>query len=79
MTPGNIINHMQRYGEFLTFKMENMTLQHNENHMQEKFAPKVNKPHKPFGVVSVAAGSGNINRRHLDHLAACNHVGCVLA
>ncbi len=58
MTPGNIINHMQRYGEFLTFKMENMTLQHNENHMQEKFAPKVNKPHKPFGVVSVAAGSG---------------------
>ena len=57
-TPGNILNHMQRYGEFLTFKMENMTLQHNENHMQEKFAPKVNKPHKPFGVVSVAAGSG---------------------
>ena len=58
MTPGNIINHMQRYGEFLTFKMENMTLQHNENHMQEKFAPKISKPHKPFGVVSVAAGSG---------------------
>ena len=57
-TPGNIINHMQHYGEFLTFKMENMTLQHNENHMQEKFAPKVNKPHKPFGVVSVAAGEG---------------------
>ena len=56
--PGNIINHMQHYGEFLTFKMENMTLQHNENHMQEKFVPKVNKPHKPFGVVSVAAGEG---------------------
>ena len=57
-TPGTIINHIQRYGEFLTFKMENMTLQHNENHMQEKFAPKVNKPHKPFGIVSVAAGDG---------------------
>ena len=57
-TPGTIINHIQRYGEFLTFKMENMTLQHNENHMQEKFAPKVNKPHKPFGIVSVAAGGG---------------------
>ena len=56
--PGNIINHMQNYGEFLTFKMENMTLQHNENHMQEKFAPKVSKPHKPFGIVSVASGSG---------------------
>ena len=58
MNPGNIINRMQRYGEFLTFKMENMTLQHNENHMQEKFAPKIGKPHKPFGVVSVAAGEG---------------------
>lgn len=56
--PGNILNHMQNYGEFLTFKMENMTLQHNENHMQEKFAPKVSKPHKPFGIVSVASGSG---------------------
>ena len=57
-TPGTIINHIQRYGEFLTFKMENMTLQHNENHMQEKFTPKVNKPHKPFGIVSVASGDG---------------------
>ena len=25
---------------------------------QEKFAPKIGKPHKPFGVVSVAAGEG---------------------
>ena len=57
-TPGNIINHMQHYGEFLTFKMENMTLQHNENHMQEKFAPKIGKPHQPFGMVAVAAGEG---------------------
>ncbi len=57
-TPGNILNHMQKYGEFLTFKMENMTLQHNENHMREKFAPKVSKPHKPFGMVAVAAGEG---------------------
>ena len=58
MNPGNIINKMQEYGEFLTFKMENMTLQHNENHMTEKLAPKAKLPHKPFGVVSVAAGEG---------------------
>ena len=57
-TPGDILNQMQRYGEFLTFKMENMTLQHNENHMAEKLAPKPRTPHKPFGVVSVAAGEG---------------------
>ena len=58
MKPGDILNEMQRYGEFLTFKMENMTLQHNENHMSEKLAPKPSMPHKPFGVVSVAAGEG---------------------
>ena len=56
--PGDILNKMQEYGEFLTFKMENMTLQHNENHMSEKLAPKRKMPHKPFGVVSVAAGEG---------------------
>ena len=49
---------MQLYGEFLTLKIENMTLQHNENHMAEKHAPKQRKPHKPFGIVSVAAGEG---------------------
>lgn len=58
MKPGDILNELQRYGEFLTFKMENMTLQHNENHMAEKLAPKPKMPHKPFGVVSVAAGEG---------------------
>ena len=34
--PGDILNHCQQYGEFLTTKMENMTLQHNGSHgMQE--------------------------------------------
>lgn len=56
--PGDILNRMQAYGEFLTFKMENMTLQHNENHMSEKLAARPKTPHKPFGVVSVAAGDG---------------------
>ena len=57
-TPGDILNRMQQYGEFLTFKMENMTLQHHENHMSEKLASRARQPHKPFGVVSVAAGEG---------------------
>lgn len=57
-TPGDILNRMQQYGEFLTFKMENMTLQHHENHMSEKLASRTRQPHKPFGVVSVAAGEG---------------------
>ena len=53
-TPGEILNHCQQYGEFLTVKVENMTLQHHENHMDERFR----KALRPFGVVAVASGSG---------------------
>ena len=35
-TPGVILNEMQRYGEFLTLKIENMTLQHNETENGER-------------------------------------------
>ena len=53
-TPGEILNHCQQYGEFLTVKVENMTLQHHENHMDERFR----KGRKAFGVVTVASGAG---------------------
>ena len=53
-TPGDILNHCQQYGEFLTIKVENMTLQHHENHMDERFQ----RGRKAFGVVSVASGAG---------------------
>ena len=53
-TPGDILNHCQQYGEFLTLKVENMTLQHHENHMDERFK----RGRKAFGVVSVASGDG---------------------
>ncbi len=52
-TPGEILNHCQQYGEFLTLKIENMTLQHHENHMDERFHRKG----KALGVVTVAAGA----------------------
>lgn len=55
--PGDIFNHVQKYGEFLTMKVENMTLQHNETH-KGGVKVKKKKPHKPYGVVSVAAGEG---------------------
>jgi len=35
-----------------------MTLQHNEAHGGESFKSRVEKPRKPFGIVSVAAGKG---------------------
>ena len=53
-TPGEILSHCQQYGEFLTLKIENMTLQHHENHMDERFS----KARKAFGVVAVASGEG---------------------
>ena len=30
-TPGVILNEMQKYGEFLTLKIENMALQHHQS------------------------------------------------
>lgn len=53
MTPGEILNHCQRWGEFLTIKIENMTLQHHESH---KYTAKL--PHKKAAVVTVASGEG---------------------
>jgi len=53
-TPGEILNHCQLYGEFLTVKVENMTLQHHENHMDRRFK----KNTKALGIVAVAAGEG---------------------
>lgn len=59
-TPGEILNTCQKWGEYLTLKIENMTLQHNETHQkpaQEVFERKM----KPFGVVAVASGEGLVN------------------
>ncbi len=54
MTPGKVFEFCQQYGEFLTVKVENMTLQHSE--VAQK-APE-QQPHKPFGIVAVATGEG---------------------
>lgn len=56
--PGDILNRCQEYGEFLTTKIENMTLQHNETHGKVGYRPKNTKPKKPYGIVTVAAGDG---------------------
>lgn len=58
MRPGTVLDHCQQYGEFLSLKIENMTLQHNENDMAKKFSPKTVKPKKRYGIISVASGDG---------------------
>ncbi len=57
--PGEILNEMQRYGEFLTIKVENMTLQHHQESNQNNASFKM--PPKLFGIVTVASGKGLID------------------
>ncbi len=61
-TPGAILNEMQKYGEFLTLKIENMALQHHQSTNQDNASFKV--PPKKYGVVTVASGEGLINAFH---------------
>lgn len=54
-TPGDIISHCQRWGEFLTIKIENMTLQHHNSNLAELRQPV---KRKDYGTVTVASGEG---------------------
>ncbi len=58
MKPGDVLNYCQQFGEFLTTKIENMSLQHNESPAMQKTGIGTANPHKAYGIVSVAAGSG---------------------
>lgn len=57
-TPSKVIDYAQKFGEFVTFKMENMALQHNETIIEksrtiaEQVKPEL--PHKAIGCVCVA-------------------------
>lgn len=59
-TPANIITYCQQFGEFVTFKLENMQLQHNETiHGQAKKTESYKAryyPRKEKYVVAVANG-----------------------
>ena len=56
--PGEILNHCQQYGEFLTLKIENMALQHHQESNKNNASFK--KPKEKYGIVTVAAGEGLI-------------------
>ena len=61
-TPGVILNEMQKFGEFLTIKIENMALQHHQSTNQNNASFKL--PPKPYGIVTVASGDGLIQAFH---------------
>lgn len=50
-TPGEILNYCQRFGEFITLKIENMSVQHSEASVQSS-------PKKKYGVIAVCSGDG---------------------
>lgn len=55
--PGNVLNELRKYGEFLTVKVENMALQHEEIVKSKKTSAKKTE-HKILAVVAVANGDG---------------------
>lgn len=69
MTPDKVLGFCQQFGEFLTVKIENMSLQHNnlDDTKEEAKTPGMSGAaeratlageKKPYAVVAVAAGSG---------------------
>jgi len=73
LTPGDVLNLGQKYGEFSNLKIENMTYQHNQlnniQHVAEGECPcgeeHIKKPVKPekrkkYAIVTVAVGEGLI-------------------
>lgn len=77
MTPDKVLSFCQQYGEFLTVKIENMSLQHNnlsgkdeiQNGDDEKLNTTVEasvQEIKDYGTVAVASGKG-IQQAFLDY------------
>lgn len=58
LTPSKVLEFCQQFGEFLNIKIENMSLQHNglKEEEEKKFVKK--RPHKKYGLVTVALGKG---------------------
>ena len=64
LTPEKVLAQMREVGEFLTVKIENMSLQHSETETEKeaKTAPAAeavsDEPKKKYGLVSVCIGEG---------------------
>ena len=64
--PEKVIGHLRTFGEFISVKIENMSLQHTENTIKEENAEKkaitdTAIPKKKNGVVAVCIGEGISN------------------
>ena len=53
--PGKVITYCQQFGEYVTFKMENMSVQHSESTLSE---PEEEMEYKETTIVAVSSGDG---------------------
>ena len=60
LTPERVLEYARRYGEFITVKIENMTLEHSEmsSEKAENVEEAPTRVKKKYGAVSVAIGKG---------------------
>ena len=56
LNPANVIALARQYGEFVSFKLENMQIQHNEYVYKQKHEKKLE--HKPLQIIAVVDGEG---------------------
>ncbi len=66
--PERVLAHSRKYGEFLTIKIENMSVQHSENKLDEEQTnpasvelptePTILAERKKYGIVAVSNGEG---------------------
>ena len=54
--PEEVLAKAHAYGEFLTLKIENMSVQHSESSVSDEFLDA--KPKRKYGMVAVACGAG---------------------
>ena len=87
-TPGLVIEYAQRFGEFVTFKMENMSIQHQEVLLKEELQKKeirrasamvaaspsdsISKLFKDMGVTEIVKGGQTMNPSAEDFVRAIN-------
>lgn len=57
MTPEAVLGFCRQFGEFLTVKIENMSVQHNET-IEEAPTKEEDAPRKAYGLVAVSSGEG---------------------
>ncbi len=58
LTPDKVLAFCRQFGEFLTVKIENMSVQHSETTVEDTPAPATPAERKQYGMVAVASGKG---------------------